>query len=79
MLTGNQASMSVELLYAKLNVRSMLKQYNNQPELVPITPDLMQKVRALYSIYKAFLEKKREKEEVAKKKSEEGKQKKEEI
>jgi hypothetical protein len=73
MLSENQARMSVELLNAKLNVRNVLKQYDNRPELVPITPALLQRVRAAYSAYKAALEKKKEEEEMAKKKSEEEK------
>ena len=73
MLAENQACMSVELLNAKLNIRSALKYYNNKPELVPITNDMMRRVGSAYSVYKAFLDKKKEEEEIAKKKSEEEK------
>lgn len=63
--------MSVELLNAKLNVRSALKQYKNKAEMVPITPDLLKRASAANAAYKTYLEEKKEKEQQAKRKLEE--------
>lgn len=73
MLAENQANMSVEFLNAKLNVRSALQQYNYKVESITITPDLLKRANAANAAYKAYLQEKREKEELAKKNSEEEK------
>lgn len=70
-MTEDRASMSVRMLNARLTVSDALKQYENKPELVPITKKLLTLANVAYKSYKSYLEQEqRRKEEKTKKEKE---------
>lgn len=76
-LTDNKTSMSIELLNARLNIKSALKQYQNKIEDIPITNELLKMVKLAGTLYKENMERKKRETEEAQKKREEDKKTKE--
>lgn len=72
-LTDEKTSMSVELLNARLNVKSALKQYENKIENIPITNEMIKMVRVVGTLYRENMDRKKKEAEEAKKKGEEEK------
>ena len=72
-LTDNKTGMSIELLNARLNIKSALKQYQNKIEDIPITNELLKMVKLAGTLYKENMERKKRETEEAQKKREEDK------
>lgn len=63
-LTPDKTRLDERTLNAKMNIKNELKLYNNKPQLVPITTELLAKARKAHSSYNAYLEEQKRKLEV---------------
>ncbi|KAK3931985.1 Zinc finger protein 862 [Frankliniella fusca] len=70
-LTDDKTRMNERTLNAKLNIKSGLNFYQNKPQLVPMSKDLLLSGRLAHSKYKEYLEAERKKEDEAKRRKEE--------
>lgn len=79
LLSVNQTHMSVEILNAKMNVKNIVRKYNNEIAKIPISTELIKMCRNAHSLYTTHLEEARKEEEKMKLLSEAEKQEKEKV
>lgn len=68
-ITDDKAAMSCRMLNSRLNIKRGLSRFNERPELVPLTKELLVSARLAHSKYLSYLEELKSKnmEEVQKK------------
>lgn len=70
-LTEDRASLSERTLNCLMVVKSGIKIYNNKPELVPVTRELISSARGAYRSYETYLSEERRQKELNDQKKEE--------